>query len=265
MRPVIRGVQLLQVLWGVNTLAAIALVALLAIRKNFRVYPIFTFYVAVNLIAGGIAYMLYRRAGLYSSTLWRLGWAMQGSVICARALAVAELCKRILARYLGIWAVAWRVLLGTAAAVLLYSSFAEKYRWDLLVTRADRSLELAIAVVIVGVLIFARIYNVQTDPADRLLAVGFCFYFCFSVLNNTILERYLGDYATLWNLLGMAAYLVSMLLWTWALWKTQPYTRRAEQLLPAGVYQVVMPEVNVRLQLLNEKLSQLWKSEATRH
>lgn len=260
-----RGAQLLQVLWGVNALAAIALVVLLAVRKNFRAYPIFTFYVAVNLITGGIVYLLYRWTGLYSSILWRLGWAMQGSVICARALAVSELCKRILARYVGIWGVAWRVLVGSAAAVLLYSSFAEKYRWDLLVTRADRSLELAIAVVIVGALIFARAYNVQTDPADRLLAVGFCFYSCFCVLNNTVLERYLGDYANLWNLLGMPAYLVSMLLWTWALWETQPHIRREERLLPAGVYQVVMPEVNVRLRLLNERLSQFWKSEATRH
>lgn len=260
-----RGAQLLQVLWGANTLAAITLVVLLAVRRNFRAYPIFTFYVVVNLMAGGIAYLLYRRAGLYSSTLWRFGWVMQGSVICARALAVAELCKRILARYVGIWAVAWRVLAGSAAAVVLYSSFAEKYRWDLLFTRADRSLELAIAVVIVGVLVFARVYDVQTDAADRLLAVGFCIYSCFSILNNTILGSYLGDYAMLWNILGMAAYLVSMLLWTWALRKTQPDRQREQRFLPAGVYQVVMPEVNVRLRLLNERLSQFWKSEATRH
>lgn len=257
--------RLLQVLWGVNAAAGIGLLIVLLARKNYRAYPIFTFYIVANLIAGGFEYIIFRRSGLFSWTLWRLGWGMQAAVICARALAVAELCRHMLSRYVGVWGMAWRVLLGSAALVLLYSSVVGEYRWDLVVTRADRSVELAIAVVLVGVLLFVRYYGVQIDSASRLLAVGFCFYSCFNVLNNTILERYLRDYVGLWNIFGMTAYLTSLLLWTWALRVTQSKVEREQPLPSAEVYQTFMPQVNLRLRALNERLTEYWKPEATRH
>lgn len=257
--------RLLQVLWGVNAAAGIGLLIVLLVRKNYRTYPIFTFYIVANLIASGFAYIIFRRSGLFSWALWRLGWGMQAAVIFARALAVAELCRRMLSRYVGIWGMAWRVLLGSGALVLLYSSVVGKYRWDLVVTRADRSVELAIAVVLVGVLWFVRYYGVQIDSASRLLAVGFCFYSSFSVLNNTILERFLRDYVGLWNILGMAAYLTSLLLWTWALRVTQPEIERQQPLLSAEVYQTLVPQLNLQLRTLNERLTEYWKPEVTRH
>lgn len=260
-----KSAQILQVLWAANAVAGIVLLALLAVRKNYRAYPVFTYYNLANLVAGGLVYVIYRRAGLSSAALWHLGWGMQGAVVCARAFAVAELCKRLLARYRGIWAMAWRILLGTAALVLLYSSLAVKYRWDLVVSRADRSLELAIAVVVVVMLLFAHYYDVRIRLTDRLMALGFCLYSCFSVLNNTILERYLRDYVSLWNIFGMIAYLLTLFIWTWALRKPQPEVIPDERLLPVGVYQYVAPNVNGRLRSLNEQLSQFLKSEANRH
>lgn len=252
-------------MWGVNAAAGIGLLIVLLARKNYRAYPIFTFYIVANLIASGFAYIIFRRAGLFSWTFWRLGWGMQVVVICARALAVAELCRHMLSRYVGVWGMAWRVLLGSAALVLLYSGVAGEYRWDLVVSRADRSVELAIAVVLVGVLLFVRYYGVQIDSASRLLAVGFCFYSSFNVLNNTILERYLREYVGLWNVLGMAAYLTSLLLWTWALRVTHSEVERQQPLLSAEVYQTLVPQVNLQLRALNERLSEYWKPEATRH
>jgi hypothetical protein len=252
-------------LWGVNAAAGIGLLIVLLVRKNYRAYPIFTFYMIANLIAGGFAYLIFRRSGFSLWALWHLGWGMQAAVIFARALAVAELCRHMLSRYVGVWGMAWRVLLGSAALVLLYSSVVGKYRWDLVVTRADRSVELAIAVVLVGVLLFVRYYRVQIDSASRLLALGFCFYSCFNVLNNTILERYLRDYVGVWNILGMTAYLMSLLLWTWALRVTQSEVEHEQPLLSAEVYQTLVPQVNLQLRALNERLIEYWKPEATRH
>lgn len=247
-----------------NAVAGIGLLAVLLVRKNYRAYPIFTFYVITNLMAGGFAYIVFRKSGFSSRAMWRLGWGMQAAVIFARALAVAELCRRMLSRYVGVWAMAWRVLLATAALVLLYSSVVGEYRLDLVVSRADRSVELAIAVVLVGVLLFVRYYGVQIESTSRLLAVGFCFYSCFNVLNNTILERYLRDYVGLWNILGMAAYLASLLLWTWALRVALSEVEREQPLLSAEVYQTLVPQVNLQLRALNERLSEYWKPEATR-
>jgi hypothetical protein len=106
---------------------------------------------------------------------------------------------------------------------------------------------------------------VKVNSADRSVATGFCLYSCFVVLNNTILEHYLYKYVALWNLLRMLAFLGSLLLWAWALRKPQTEAGPAETLLPAGVYQAVAPQVNLRLHLLNEQLGQFWKTEATRN
>ena len=238
---------------------------LLAVRKNHRAYPAFSLYVFLNLSLGVLAFLIYRRLGFFSNASWRIAWGMQALVLCARGLAVMEVCKHLLARYRGVWALAWRVLLGCAALVLLYSGLAARHGLGFLLPKAARALELAIATVIVAVFVFLRYYRVEAKREDRSIAIGFCLYSCFSVLNNTVLERFLDIYVPLWNFLGMLAFLASTLLWTWAL--SEPHTEgsREETLLPAGVYQTFAPQFNLRLRLLNEQLLQFWKTGATRN
>jgi len=257
--------QLQETLWAVNTAVGVFLLFSLAIRKTYRTFPAFSLYMLVNLVSGASAFFIYRRWGFSSPSSIRVAWGMQAVVICARALAVAEVCRRALARYCGIWALAWRVLLSCAGLVLVYSSLAAKRQWEQILPNADRGLELSIAATLVALLVFARYYEVRINSTDRSLAVGFCLYSCFIVLNNTILEHYLYTHVALWNLLGMLAFLASLLLWTWALRNSQAEAGPEEALLPAGIYQTVAPQINLRLRLLNEQLGQLWKPEATRH
>ncbi len=255
--------QVQQFLWAVNTAVGVFLLLLLAVRKNVRIYPAFSLYVLLNLATGVLAFFMYRVWGFTSPVSLRIAWGMQGTVIFARALAVAEVCKHLLARYRGIWALASRFLLVCAVRVVLYSTVASKPIWALAVLAGDRAVELAIAVVIVGVLLFARYYHVQVNPADRSLAVGLCLYSCFCVLHNTAVENYFRRFAAFWNLLGMLAFLASLLVWTWALRKPQTETVSEAELLPQGIHQSVAPQINLRLRSLNERLSQLLKPEAT--
>jgi hypothetical protein len=254
-----------QILWVVNIVVGMFLLILVVSRRSYRAFPAFSFYLLTNSALSVFVFFCYYRWGFASPAFWWFASGMQVVVVSARALAVAELCRHLLARYLGIWGLAWRVLLACAAVTLLYSCIATNYQWKLALIRVNRSLELAIAVVIVLVFIFVRYYDVEAKPADRSLAVGFCLYSCFRALNNTILERFLDNYVTLWNSLGMLAFLTSMLLWAWALRKSQTETSREETLLPATVYQALAPQINFRLRLLNERLLQFWKTEATRN
>lgn len=256
--------QFLQILWAVITAAGLFLLVLLAVRRNYRAFPAFFFYILVNIAVTILTFMIYRWRGFSSPSSMRIGWAMQAAVILARALAVVEICKHFLARYSGIWVLAKRILMACAVLVLLYSVTAAKQRWELALLAGDRGVELSIAAVVVGLLLFVRYYDVQANRADRLLAVGFCLYSCFCALNNTVLERYLDQYVSLWNLLGMLAFLASLLLWTWALRKPQSEVAAEEALLPAGVYQAITPQINLRLQLVNEQLSQFWKPSGSR-
>jgi hypothetical protein len=263
----IAGIVLIQqFLWIVNGVAGIFLLFWLASRKNHLAFPAFFFYIFVNLCLGASVYFIYRHWGFSSVTARRIAWAMVFVVVCARAMAVAEVCRRLLGRYRGIWALAWRIFLASAVLVLLYSAAAGRHRWELVLPSAQRGMELAIAAVIVLLLIFIRYYGVHADPADRSLAVGFCLYSCFNALNNTILERYLYSYAVVWNVLGMLVFLASLSLWAWALRAPQPAAAdTAEALHTPEIYQSIMPQINVRLRALNEQLSHFWKAEATRN
>ena len=122
-------------------------------------------------------------------------------------------------------------------------------------------MELAIAAVIVGVFVFMRHYGVQAKAADRFMGVGYCLYSSFGVVNNTILERYLDQYVMLWNLLEMLAFLGSLLMWSWALRERLPEKSYDMELLPEGVYRTLTPEINERLESLNENLKRLWYLE----
>jgi len=116
----------------------VALLAVLLVRKNYRAYPAFSFYISLNLVLGIFLFLIYRRLGFSSRASWYFAWGLQGVAIGARALAVAEVCKHILSRYPGIWALGKRILLGCAGLVLLYSGVAARHRWELAVPRADR-------------------------------------------------------------------------------------------------------------------------------
>ncbi len=252
-------VQFQQALWATNVVASVLLLVVLTFRRNYRAYPAFFFYILANLALGALAFLIYRRWGFTSSLSWPIAWGMQGLVICARALAVSEVCKHLLARYRGIWALAWRTLFVCAVLILLYAALAS-HQWQYIFLQTERGLELSIMAVIVGVLLFVRHYDVQASPADHSLAIGFCLYSCFRALNDSVLDNYLHRYWPLWNMMEMLAFLASLLLWTWALRKTQTEAGR-EDLLPGNVYQTVVPQINVRLRLLNEQLNHFWRTE----
>ena len=147
--------------------------------------------------------------------------------------------------------------------MLVYSSVAASHDSRLALVAADRALELAIATVIVGAFLFARYYGVQIGAAESLLALGFYFYSSFNVLNNTFLEHYLHRYEALWNPLGMFVYLVALLVWTWALRRQQTAIPK-QGLLSGGIYESVMPEISLRLRMLDDRLSHLFRSGASR-
>jgi hypothetical protein len=250
--------QFQQILWIVNSGVATLLLGLLAVRKNYRLFPAFSLYILLNLTLGIAVFVVYRRWGFGSPSSALIAWGMQGLVLCARAMAVVEVCRHLLSRYRGVWALVWRILAACAALVILYSNIGGRHDFGFVFPKAVRGLELAIATVIVALFFFVRYYGVEASFADRSVAVGICLYSCFVVVNNTILERFLDSYLPLWNFLAMVAFLASLLLWSWALREKLPEKAVEPEMLPDRVYGDMTPEINLRLKVLNENLEQFW-------
>jgi hypothetical protein len=252
------------ILWGLMVFLNGGLLVLLLYRKNYRVFPVFFVYVLFNFLQCFVLFASYRIWGFNSPVCNRIGWSTQGFVVAARALAVAQICQRVLARYRGIWALARRLLIATAVVVLLYSWAVARGRWQFAVLNADRGMELAIASVIVILFLFARYYGVAVEPAARALAIGFFLYSCFIVLNDTILEGWKYGYSTLFHLLDTLAFLASLLVWSWGLRQRQPETTFEPEMLSDGIYRAFAPKINDRLRALNDHLGQLWYVERKR-
>jgi len=65
---------------------------------------------------------LYRGENFDKLTTWKIAWLTQGVVVFLRALVLIELARKVLSGYIGIWALARRLLLGVAAFVLVKRS-----------------------------------------------------------------------------------------------------------------------------------------------
>jgi hypothetical protein len=244
-------------LWALTVFLKVALLAVLLYRKNYRAHPFFLAYVLTTVLQSIVVFGTYRVWGWDTPVSARIAWATQGVVILTRGLAVAEICQRILVKYRGIWALAWRILLATGAVVLLSAGAMARGSWQFAILNADRGLELAIAVVIVMLFLFAHYYHVPVEPPVRMLATGFFLYSCFFVVNDTVLESRLIPYMALWNFLGTLAFLASLLLWIWAALEKQPEMALEPEMLSESVYGALAPEINIRLRALNENLRNL--------
>jgi hypothetical protein len=253
-----------KILWMITILVKVGLLALLLYRRNYRAFPFFLAYMLITTMQSGILLVSYRLRGFNSPVSVGVAWGTQLVVILARGLAVGEIWWRVLGKYQGIWALAWRVLVTSGVVVVLYTLAVASLEWQYVGLNADRGLELAICVEILMLFMFAHYYEVEMETAVREMAIGFFLYSCFLVLNDTFLERWKLSYRTLWNLLGMLAYLASMLLWGRALRRELPERTMDPALLSENVYQVLAPQINFRLKHLNDHLSQFWNAETKR-
>ena len=182
-------------------------------------------------------------------------------VSLTRAMAVAEICYLILARFRGIWRLAWRLLAAAAALVALNTWALSRGSLRSAILSLDRGLELVMATVIVLLFVFVRYYEVVVQPSVRTLAIGFFLFSTFRVLDDTILDRWWRTSGPLWNLTGTLTFLASLLLWTWALRQKQQYTMPEPELLPEGHYHSMSPAINARLKSLNERLGHFWGAQ----
>lgn len=246
-----------KVLWGVSFFLNAGLIALLVYRKYSRVFPFFFLYVFLNFLEAIVLFGTYQAWGFFSRKGMQIAWSAQGLVSLARAVAVAENCYLVLAKFRGIWQLAWRLLAAAAVLVAVYTWASARGSWQFAILNLDRGLELVIATVIVLLFVFVRYYEVDVQPRIRTLATGFFLYSAFRVLDDTILEPW-RTYGPLWNVLGTLTFLATQLLWIWALGQKQEQTAPGPELLSEDDYRSWSPSINARLKKLNERLRRFW-------
>ena len=244
------------VAWGLCFPLQVALLCLILARRHYLHYPAFTVYVAGSIAQGISQFEFYSHWGYSTETSRIAAWTVQGVVTLLRCVAVLEVCRHVFAGYRGIWSLIWRVLLFSVPLVIILTLASSTSRLDTRIFYADRAASLAISMVIVAVVLFARFYQVEALEPTRSIAIGFFLFSCFTLINNTVLETLWSAYGGMWAFLGTCAFIACLLVWGWALRK-EPVIVEAPQLIPADVYQELSPEVNRRLSALNDRLRRI--------
>jgi hypothetical protein len=253
-------------LWACGVAAQLCVCVLLFMNGNFRRIPIFTSYIVLNLLQAGFLAAIYRHYSFNARISFKLFVVSELVVLVARTLATGELLKRMYAPYRGIWGLAWRALTAASFLVLCYAAAdaANNSKWQ--TTTVDRGLHLVFAIALVLAFLMARYYTMPVQRAVKLLLGGFCFYSCATILVNTFLQTALPQqfyqYRSIWAGTTVVVYSAVQVVWFVAVLKPLTAPSDDTQLLPPSVYQQLSPQLNVRLRLLNERLSRFWKVES---
>jgi hypothetical protein len=261
----LNGQSLQNIAWGVTTLTEAVLFASLAYKRLARVLPAFSIYILSTILQSATLFVVYRLVGFNSWTAYEVGWASQGVVTALRWLAVAEIARRTMSPYRGIWRLAKWVLTGLSVAVVAASLVLWKESQFYLVGYLERGVQLAIAASIVGVFLFARHYQVRVAPLERMLGTGLFLYSCFSVVNYSVLQHELKTFTYAWNFLDILAFFASLLIWIGAVWKYAdekmrgflPASEGANTGITTGEYEALTGQLSGRLRTLNERLSRM--------
>ena len=253
------------VAWALSTIAELVLIIYLVRRKLLGSYPLFSAYILIAVLQTVLVVATYGIWGSHSFRAWLTFWLSQAVVETARFAAIAEVARRVLSPFSGIWALGRRALLVAAGAVLVYAALLSRDYWYSLPLNVDRGVGLAGAAVIVTLLLFARYYALPMNNLDRALCMGFCLYSCFTVINDSLLEKWVSSYMNLWSFLGVLTFLASLFLWLGAV-RAYSETAPAQDpvIVPHELYGKLSSELNVRLRLLNEHLNQLLNSGGQR-
>src|SRR5260221_14448 len=245
-------------LWGLATVLTLFLLGRIVVFQQYRSHPLFTLYLAVNLLQTAVGVILYQGYGFTSSQTYSIAWTTQGLVVVARALVVGEVCYQILAKFTGIWAMAVRILSLCAFAALILALYFGRRGYHFGIFALEIALEASMATLIAGLFFFVRYYRVPLTRSTGLLAFGLGLLSCCKILNDVVFERFLKITGSSWNYVSSAAFLGILAVWVWALRELVPATTPERVMAASQVYASMMPSVNRQLVQLNEQLTQLW-------
>src|SRR6266852_5559382 len=232
--------------WGAGTGLEI-LVCVLVFRRGLnRSLPFFTSYFALLVVAEAIYWPAHFLLRTQPYALFLMFWIIQAVLLLARGAMVAEICRRALESYPGIWKLCRSGLAVIAVVLVLAAAYqAQKNapRIAAVVLTTERGLELAIVGILLFAVAFCRYYRVEVEFPINWIALGLGFYSAVQVANNSVLQEWLLEYFPAWSSIRLLSFEFVMAMWCAILWKPLPVPRPAPVLLGRKVYDEVSPEV----------------------
>src|SRR5712692_5937560 len=211
--------------WVGGMTVQVFLCALAIQRGLFRRLPCFSSYLLLVTLRDFGWWTIVSSLGYTSRPAFYFAWAAQAVLLCARALAIAELCQRVLNPYRGVWALVWRLLAGIVIVLVGFAGVAAMgqtyWIWPFVLT-LERGLELAAAAILISLFATSAYYRIHLEPVLKTIALGLCFYSVIQVMNNSVMREWLQHYFSWWAGTRVVSFQVALVLWWWAMRKPLP-------------------------------------------
>jgi hypothetical protein len=251
--------------WAVTTLLELVLMSYILLRKLYRLYPAFSAYVLATFFQGVLIFWSGRHWGELSMQYFNTAWSSQAAMICLRWLAVVEITRRVLAAYTGIWKLTSVILFILGISILIEAVVLSQNVWYYIVLNADRAVELCLAGFIVSMLVFARYYRLEMSNLDRQLVVGFCLFSCSWVILNSLFQGERNVFGAWWEFFQILSFLATLVVWIQAVRSPVEVRQPAPVIvLPPAQYGELSGHLNTRLNLLNDRLNELFRLKGPR-
>jgi hypothetical protein len=259
-----------EVIWACSASGQLVVLLLVLSKGNFRRIPFFTIYTILNLCQAAFVLALSFIPGIASGTFTTLAWISECVTLLAQALAATEILRLTLRPYAGIWGLAWRALAATSTLVVMLVVLTSQSHGVLQAWfEINRGYHLTFATALMACLLLVRYYSIPVPSAYKLILGGFCINSCAEVLINTLIQilfhKGFAVHQAVWQFLTTLSFVVAVAIWAVALRRAFPAEVCKTANLSDSEYQRISPEINEQLRLLNERLQQLWKMEASSH
>jgi hypothetical protein len=261
-------------IWIVTTGLDVSVCAVACWRGLWRRLPLFTAYLTLAVVTTGVRWVVYGVFGFGSWTAYDAAWISNGVMLAALGLAIGELCFRLLGAYRGVWALAWRILLGVSFLFLVHAGVESAFRraWlGTFVMCLDRDLQLTATAVLVVLLLIGRYYTLEIDQVERAITAGLCILSATAATSNALMMEGLAthprssvgylawiDHAQFWwNLFQDLVAVGVLAMWFVTLRQPFPAVRRAPTLVPVSAYRELSAALNLKLRALDARLLEL--------
>jgi hypothetical protein len=221
--------------------------------------PVFFGFLILSTARSLILWWIYHVPGEEDGILFNTYWVTQFLVVAGRGLVAAEICWLVLRAHPGVWALSWRLLAAVGIGLVGFAVIAgveELQRVSPFVLRVERSLELSVIGLLVALFAVCRYYDIRVQPAVKYLAIGLGLHAVAQVVNDTAF--YSTRISSWWAIMRPLSFNLTLLVWCWALRKPVALAERPRE-LQSEVYEKLVPEVNLRLRRLNERLLEMLK------
>ncbi len=231
-------------------------------RRLYRQLVFFSIYIVVlNLYDAVNEWVSF--LPLFKTLVWNyVYWSAQFVFALLRLLTIAEISRRSLRGYPAVWGFAWRLM--SAAAVILLawttdSAIQNAHHMRKFIAVVGQRFEFMEAILLLLLLLLGVYYHVRISPLYRWILIGICIYSALLVANGQFWLIKTGLGVLIFAYVRRAAFLVPLVMWTYAVWRWGAGSDAPPDLIPQATYDDLSPQIHDRLKDLNDKLNKLGK------